>query len=75
VNVHSGQADQRKVIEFYGREVLPRVKKAASEAGGHHEKPREEIAARNPVAGERLPTCGSCPMEDQTQLRRERPSL
>ena len=26
VNVHSGQADQQKVIEFYGREVLPRVR-------------------------------------------------
>jgi F420-dependent hydroxymycolic acid dehydrogenase len=25
VNVHSGQADQRKVIEFYGREVLPKL--------------------------------------------------
>jgi TAT-translocated FGD2 family F420-dependent dehydrogenase len=27
VNIHSGQADQQKVIEFYGREVLPRVRK------------------------------------------------
>jgi TAT-translocated FGD2 family F420-dependent dehydrogenase len=26
VNIHSGQPDQHKVIEFYGREVLPRVK-------------------------------------------------
>jgi TAT-translocated FGD2 family F420-dependent dehydrogenase len=26
VNVHSGQADQQKVIEFYGREVLPKVR-------------------------------------------------
>ena len=26
VNIHSGQRDQRKVIEFYGREVLPRVR-------------------------------------------------
>jgi F420-dependent hydroxymycolic acid dehydrogenase len=26
VNIHSGQADQQKVIEFYGREVLPRVR-------------------------------------------------
>lgn len=25
VNIHSGQADQRKVIEFYGRHVLPRL--------------------------------------------------
>jgi TAT-translocated FGD2 family F420-dependent dehydrogenase len=27
VNVHSGQSDQRRVIEFYGKEVLPRVRK------------------------------------------------
>jgi F420-dependent hydroxymycolic acid dehydrogenase len=26
VNIHSGQTDQQKVIAFYGREVLPRVK-------------------------------------------------
>lgn len=26
VNVHSGQPDQRKVIDFYGKEVLPRVR-------------------------------------------------
>lgn len=32
VNVHSGQADQQKVIEFYGREVLPRVRSQASAA-------------------------------------------
>jgi F420-dependent hydroxymycolic acid dehydrogenase len=25
VNIHSGQADQKKVIEFYGRHVLPRL--------------------------------------------------
>jgi alkanesulfonate monooxygenase SsuD/methylene tetrahydromethanopterin reductase-like flavin-dependent oxidoreductase (luciferase family) len=25
VNVHSGQVDQQKVIDFYGREVLPRL--------------------------------------------------
>lgn len=30
VNIHSGQADQRRVIDFYGREVLPRVKKQAT---------------------------------------------
>jgi TAT-translocated FGD2 family F420-dependent dehydrogenase len=30
VNIHSGQADQQKVIEFYGREVLPRVKSQAA---------------------------------------------
>jgi TAT-translocated FGD2 family F420-dependent dehydrogenase len=29
VNIHSGQADQQKVIEFYGREVLPRIKNRA----------------------------------------------
>jgi len=26
VNIHSGQSDQQKVIDFYGKEVLPRVK-------------------------------------------------
>jgi F420-dependent hydroxymycolic acid dehydrogenase len=26
VNIHSGQADQQKVIEFYGKEVLPKVR-------------------------------------------------
>ena len=26
VNIHSGQADQRKVIDFYGKQVLPRVR-------------------------------------------------
>ena len=25
VNIHSGQGDQKRVIEFYGKEVLPRV--------------------------------------------------
>lgn len=30
VNIHSGQADQKKVIEFYGREVLPRVRSEAA---------------------------------------------
>jgi hypothetical protein len=25
VNVHSGQADQRRVIDFYGSQVLPRL--------------------------------------------------
>jgi F420-dependent hydroxymycolic acid dehydrogenase len=29
VNIHSGQPDQQKVIEFYGREVLPRVRNPA----------------------------------------------
>jgi hypothetical protein len=27
VHIHSGQADQRGVIEFYGKEVLPRLRK------------------------------------------------
>lgn len=27
VNIHSGQADQKRVIEFYGKEVLPKVRK------------------------------------------------
>ena len=26
VNIHSGQADQKRVIEFYRKEVLPRIK-------------------------------------------------
>jgi F420-dependent hydroxymycolic acid dehydrogenase len=26
VNIHSGQADPKRVIEFYGKEVLPRLK-------------------------------------------------
>jgi F420-dependent hydroxymycolic acid dehydrogenase len=29
VNIHSGQLDQQKVIEFYGQKVLPRVRKHA----------------------------------------------
>jgi F420-dependent hydroxymycolic acid dehydrogenase len=32
VNVHSGQADQKSVIEFYGREVLPKVAPRAAAA-------------------------------------------
>ena len=32
VNIHSGQPDQQKVIEFYGREVLPRIKSRAANA-------------------------------------------
>jgi coenzyme F420-dependent glucose-6-phosphate dehydrogenase len=32
VNIHSGQVDQQKVIEFYGREVLPRVRKQTGAA-------------------------------------------
>jgi TAT-translocated FGD2 family F420-dependent dehydrogenase len=27
VNIHSGQEDQERVIEFYGKEVLPRIKR------------------------------------------------
>jgi alkanesulfonate monooxygenase SsuD/methylene tetrahydromethanopterin reductase-like flavin-dependent oxidoreductase (luciferase family) len=27
VHIHSGQRDQRKVVDFYGREVLPRLRK------------------------------------------------
>jgi hypothetical protein len=27
VNIHSGQRDQARVIDFYGREVLPRLKR------------------------------------------------
>jgi F420-dependent hydroxymycolic acid dehydrogenase len=29
VHIHSGQPDQRKVIDFYGKEVLPRLRKLA----------------------------------------------
>ena len=29
VNIHAGQTDQKKVIDFYGRRVLPRLKHAA----------------------------------------------
>jgi TAT-translocated FGD2 family F420-dependent dehydrogenase len=32
VNIHSGQSDQQKVIEFYGREVLPRIKSRTAAA-------------------------------------------
>jgi TAT-translocated FGD2 family F420-dependent dehydrogenase len=28
VNIHSGQADQMRVVEFYGSEVLPRLKRS-----------------------------------------------
>jgi len=28
VNIHTGQADQKKVIEFYGKEVLPKINKS-----------------------------------------------
>jgi TAT-translocated FGD2 family F420-dependent dehydrogenase len=28
VNIHSGEADQKRTIEFYGRQVLPKVKSA-----------------------------------------------
>lgn len=31
VHIHSGQPDQRAVIDFYGREVLPRLRKMASQ--------------------------------------------
>ena len=30
VNIHSGQAEQRRVIEFYGKQVLPKLKNAAA---------------------------------------------
>jgi alkanesulfonate monooxygenase SsuD/methylene tetrahydromethanopterin reductase-like flavin-dependent oxidoreductase (luciferase family) len=30
VNVHSGQADQRRVIAFYGDEVLPRLRRGST---------------------------------------------
>jgi len=31
VHVHSGQQDQRRVIQFYGKEVLPRMRRAGSQ--------------------------------------------
>jgi len=35
VNIHSGQPDQQKVLDFYGKEVLPRLRgNGASAAGG-----------------------------------------
>jgi threonine dehydrogenase-like Zn-dependent dehydrogenase len=27
VHIHSGQSDQKRMIDFYGKEVLPRVRK------------------------------------------------
>ncbi len=27
VNIHTGQADQKRLIDFYGREVLPKIRK------------------------------------------------
>jgi len=32
VHIHSGQHDQRRVIEFYGEEVLPRLRKITAKA-------------------------------------------
>ncbi|HZR58817.1 MAG TPA: TIGR03557 family F420-dependent LLM class oxidoreductase [Terriglobales bacterium] len=32
VHIHSGQADQKRVIEFYGREVIPRLRKTSAAA-------------------------------------------
>ncbi len=32
VNIHSGQADQERVVEFYGKEVLPKVNSQMSKA-------------------------------------------
>jgi TAT-translocated FGD2 family F420-dependent dehydrogenase len=34
VNIHSGQPDQQKVLDFYGKEVLPRVKGGNTPAAG-----------------------------------------
>ena len=31
VNIHSGQADQKKVIDFYGKEVLPKLRSSLSQ--------------------------------------------
>jgi TAT-translocated FGD2 family F420-dependent dehydrogenase len=32
VNIHSGQADQNKVIDFYGKQVLPRMRKQLTQS-------------------------------------------
>jgi len=32
VNIHHGQADQNRVIEFYGKNVLPKAKSASMAA-------------------------------------------
>ncbi len=32
VNIHSGQLDQHKVLDFYGKEVLPRLRRSAAPA-------------------------------------------
>jgi TAT-translocated FGD2 family F420-dependent dehydrogenase len=34
VNIHSGQPDQQKVLEFYGKEVLPRIRGNSAPAAG-----------------------------------------
>jgi TAT-translocated FGD2 family F420-dependent dehydrogenase len=34
VNIHSGQPDQQKVLEFYGKEVLPRIRGTSAPAPG-----------------------------------------
>jgi TAT-translocated FGD2 family F420-dependent dehydrogenase len=34
VNIHSGQPDQRKVLDFYGKEVLPRLRGSGAAAVG-----------------------------------------
>jgi F420-dependent hydroxymycolic acid dehydrogenase len=33
VNIHSGQADQKRVIDFYGKSVLPRVRSSLGDLG------------------------------------------
>ncbi|HZW81707.1 MAG TPA: hypothetical protein VFF50_14630, partial [Candidatus Deferrimicrobiaceae bacterium] len=32
VHIHSGQHDQKRVIDFYGKEVLPRLRKTTAKA-------------------------------------------
>lgn len=34
VNIHTGQSDQLRAIEFYGREVLPKVRRGAAKSAG-----------------------------------------
>jgi hypothetical protein len=42
VNIHSGQPDQRKVIDFYGKQVLPRLK--GGQVGSAKTGPRRTTA-------------------------------
>jgi hypothetical protein len=32
IHIHSGQPDQKRVVDFYGKEVLPEMQKVADAA-------------------------------------------